>query len=161
MSKRYSLKSSDILLKKRESSYKYKDKARRYSKIYYSFNKEKVDAYHEARLLILSKKINHLLGECKRRANKFNLSFDLDNNFLNDLYAIQKAKCAITNIDFDLLKVPEFRIRPWAPSIDRINSSLGYTKDNVRFVCVVVNLSLNQFGLSIFDKMCKAYCKIS
>lgn len=38
-----------------------------------------------------------------------------------------------------------------------IDSTLGYTKDNVRLVCTIVNMALNEFGDIIFDKMCRAY----
>jgi len=37
-------------------------------------------------------------------------------------------------------------MRPFSASIDRINTNLGYTKDNVRFVCTMVNFALNEFG---------------
>lgn len=40
----------------------------------------------------------------------------------------------------------------------RIDSKGGYTKDNVRLVCIIVNFALSEFGDLSFDKMCKAYC---
>jgi hypothetical protein len=67
-----------------------------------------------------------------------------------------RNKCAITKIKFIFDKGNTSR-RPFSPSIDRINSKLGYTKDNVRLVCVIVNLALNEFGDENFDKMCRAY----
>lgn len=39
------------------------------------------------------------------------------------------------------------------PSIDRIDTTRGYTPDNVRLVCAAVNLALNQFGEGIFFRI--------
>jgi hypothetical protein len=53
------------------------------------------------------------------------------------------------------------KTNPFAPSIDRINPSIGYTKDNIRLVCASVNFALNEFGEDIFRKICKAYLSLS
>ena len=112
------------------------------SKAYYSS-----DGYGIAPLFI----------RCRQRAKTYGILFDLDKDFLLQLYISQRGRCSITDIPFEFPKVEQFGMRPFAPSVDRIDSKLGYTKDNVRFVCAVVNLSLNQFGIDIFDKMCAAY----
>lgn len=98
----------------------------------------------------------YLIRGSKNRAKNYNLAFDLDQKFLKELYHNQDGKCAITNIDFCFEKSKSFR-RPFSPSIDRIDSSLGYSKNNVRLVCTIVNLALNEFGDDAFDKMCKSY----
>lgn len=97
-----------------------------------------------------------LVRSLKQRAKLMSAEFDLDINFIDELYVSQKGRCALTDIEFIFDKRDSSR-RPFAPSIDRINSKLGYTKNNVRLVCVVINLSLNEFGDSVFDKMCRAY----
>ncbi len=38
---------------------------------------------------------------------------------------------------------------PYAPSIDRIDSNKGYTPDNVRVICYILNVGMNQFGLDV------------
>ena len=43
--------------------------------------------------------------------------------------------------------------RPFAPSLDRIDSSGGYTRDNTRLVCQAVNFALNAFGEDIFREV--------
>jgi hypothetical protein len=60
-------------------------------------------------------------------------------------------------LEFDSTKNEKFRARPFAVSVDRVDNNKGYTKNNVRLVCAVVNFSLNEFGEEIFDKMCEAY----
>ncbi len=99
---------------------------------------------------------NSLIRSLKQRAKIMKIEFDLDVNFIDEMYTAQNGKCALTKIDFMFEKQDSSR-RPFAPSIDRIDSKLGYTKDNVRLVCIVVNLSLNEFGDQVFDKMCKSY----
>lgn len=69
---------------------------------------------------------------------------------------VQNKICSQCKIPFEFNKTNFIR-RPFAPSIDRINAKLGYTKDNVRLVCTIVNMVLNEFGDNIFDKMCRAY----
>lgn len=100
--------------------------------------------------------INTLLRLARSRAKYKKLSFDLDKNYLEKMYLSQNKKCALTKINFAFEKV-ETSKRPFAPSVDRIDSKLGYLKGNIRLVCIVVNISLNEFGDTVFDKMCRAY----
>ena len=39
---------------------------------------------------------------------------------------------------------------PYGPSIDRIDSSLGYTKENIRLVCIAMNYAMNEWGFEAF-----------
>jgi hypothetical protein len=107
--------------------------------------------YYDAKNIAAS-----LLRNVKRRAKTAKLECDLNKTFIEDLFQNQNNKCDLTKIDFILDKSDTSR-RPFAPSVDRINSKLGYTKDNVRLVCTVVNFALNEFGDQVFDKMCRAY----
>ena len=93
------------------------------------------------------------------RSKRKKLLYELSLNWLCELYEKQNGKCALTGIDFILERNPEGQrgALPYSPSLDRINASLGYTKDNVRLVCAVVNLALNKFGDQVFDKICRAY----
>jgi hypothetical protein len=45
---------------------------------------------------------------------------------------------------------------PFSPSIDRIDSSMGYVKGNVRLVCLIANLGMSQWGLEPFKILAKA-----
>ena len=99
-----------------------------------------------------------MIRDCRRRAKNKNRDFDLDITFAIELYEAQNKKCAVSGISFDFSDT-NFRQRPFAPSIDRIDCSKGYTKDNIRFVCTIVNMALNQYGENIFAEMCSAYIK--
>lgn len=101
--------------------------------------------------------VNTLFVSAKERARLNNLEFDIDKDFIMLLYENQSKKCSVTGIEFEHQKIENLRRRPFAPSLDRINSDAGYTKDNVRLVCAIVNIALSDFGDLAFDKMCKAY----
>lgn len=100
--------------------------------------------------------LKYLLGYCKGRAKSRSYEFDLDAEFLFELYNQQDGKCAVTGLPF-IFEKSDFEKRPFAPSIDRINCSKGYTKNNVRLVCGAVNIALNEYGDAVFDKICNAY----
>lgn len=87
------------------------------------------------------------LSGCKARAAQKGRGFDLTVEWLCDLARRQDFRCAVTGIALDL-KNPSRRDRrnPFAPSIDRINSKGGYTKDNVRIVALAVNIMLADWG---------------
>jgi hypothetical protein len=56
------------------------------------------------------------------------------------------GRCAVSGIDFDLDAVMSRRRAPFAPSLDRIDSSLGYVPGNIRLVCQIVNFAMNEWG---------------
>lgn len=138
----YSLKKK----KDKENRYKRKDKELKYRQSrYYSSDLKNI--------------ISITYSNVKGRAKQYSLQFDLDKEFLLDLIKVQEQKCALTGLDFkyDPENVEVAHKRPFAPSLDRIDSTKGYTKDNVRFVCIIVNFALSEFGDKAFDKMCRAY----
>lgn len=49
------------------------------------------------------------------------------------------------------------KINPYSPSLDRIDTSRGYTKDNVRLVVYAVNIMLMDWGESIFARVVNGY----
>lgn len=100
--------------------------------------------------------LNYRLQACRRRAKNNALDFDLEIDFLFNLYLTQGGKCALTGLAFEFVFDKNFSKRPFSPSIDRINSKLGYTKDNVRIVCSIVNSALSEYGDHIFDTICLA-----
>lgn len=98
-----------------------------------------------------------LIQAAKQRAQKHNLEYTLDREWILDLYAKQTGKCLLTNIEFSIEKPCETNLNPFSPSLDKINPKLGYTKENTRLVCVGINLALNEFGEDTFKQICEAY----
>ncbi len=99
----------------------------------------------------LSKKLSNIKGRIlaakllnarsKNRRRKKVLDIDINVKFLTDLFDSQKGRCAISQH----LMTLEFK-SPYGVSIDRIDSSRGYTKDNVQLVCQVINFGKNTFS---------------
>jgi len=103
-------------------------------------------------------RLYNLLEAARGRAKNKGLIIDIDLEFLINMYEEQNGKCKLTNIDFTFEKKEKSRhFNPFNPSIDKIDSNKGYTKDNVRLVCTIVNLALNNFGEGDFKIMCEAY----
>ena len=71
-----------------------------------------------------------LLNNCRYRAKKKGLDFDLDLKYLK---SIDKDVCPYLNVPiaFNLPKIRVGQANPNAKSIDRIDSSKGYVKGNV------------------------------
>lgn len=87
------------------------------------------------------------LSEIRYRAYKKNMDFDLDCEFLWRLYEEkQNKKCAITNLSIDL---------NIDASLDRIDSNLGYTKDNVWWVHKDINKMKMDLSLKDFINYCE------
>jgi hypothetical protein len=100
-----------------------------------------------------------LLNSARDRSKKNGWSYDLDFEWLHEKYESQDGRCALTGLQFRLEAASGmgFRYNPLAPSLDRIDTNRGYTRDNVRLVCTAINLALNEFGEEFFAGLCKAY----
>jgi hypothetical protein len=69
---------------------------------------------------------------------------------------IKTGFCELTKLPFDLKPVTKTSQNAYAPSIDRIDSLKGYTKDNIRIVLYSVNAALGQYGTEIMLPILKA-----
>jgi hypothetical protein len=67
--------------------------------------------------------------------------------------------CEVTGILFDLTSQTSDTVHaknPWVPSIDRIDSSKPYTKDNVQLVVYMYNVCKSEFAHKDVVKFCRA-----
>lgn len=90
-----------------------------------------------------------IAAAAKRRSLVFDLSYD-------DLMAIVEragGRCEVTGIPFTL--AGNGRLRPYRPSLDRIDSALGYTVGNCRLVCLAVNVALGQWGDEVLKRIAR------
>lgn len=86
-----------------------------------------------------------------------NLDWDIDLDYIADLYEQQDRKCALTGWE---LGFPETgSIYNSYASLDRINSDFGYLRDNVQIVDKRVNMMKQQYSQEEFIMICKAVSK--
>jgi hypothetical protein len=83
-----------------------------------------------------------LLRGAKQRAKDARVPFDLTEEFILDLMEKQRMNCAVTGIRMQARASGE----PFAWSIDRKHGPTGYVKGNVRLVCRITNMAMNQWG---------------
>jgi hypothetical protein len=75
---------------------------------------------------------------------------------------ILEGHCEATGISFDLTSVTRITNHaknPWVPSIDRIDSSKPYLKDNVQIVVFMYNVCKSEFTHEDVVKFCKSVYK--
>lgn len=89
------------------------------------------------------------------RHKKRDLEFDLSVEDLQDIDKKQNGKCALSGITL------EFRnqygpSQPYQASVDRIDHNKGYTKDNVRLICIMANYCRNGYTDKDVIEFCRA-----
>lgn len=101
--------------------------------------------------------LGSLLNGCKTRVrktkNRRNLQFDIDLEFLIDLYNKQSGLCALTNLQMSTI-VGKGK-HSTNISIDRIDSNKGYTKDNIQLVCAYVNIMKSDKSIEELKYFCQ------
>lgn len=84
--------------------------------------------------------ISHKFKSAKKHARKDGLEFNITNEFVQELLIRQDYKCAA--MGKALVHIMD---TPGSMSIDRIDSSIGYTADNIQLVSHFYNLGKNRF----------------
>jgi hypothetical protein len=139
---------------------KNKEKVHAQQKEYYENNKDAVLNYQKGYYYSNVGKINSIFNTANRRAKKKNIPFDLTKEWIIFKLEEQNYCCALTHIQL-VVEQTENYLNPYMPSLDRIDSTKGYTKDNVRIVCAAINLALNEYGEEVFGQICKAYLALA
>lgn len=90
----------------------------------------------------------YLASRARNRSQKNDREDRITVQFVKDMYLEQYGKCAVSGIDFRLteLRPGDARSRAFAPSLDRIDNTLGYVDGNVRLVCRIANFAMNIWG---------------
>lgn len=113
---------------------------------------------------------SQFLSDIKSNAKQRSLEFNLTMEELWELYQKQNGKCALSGIELILLPVfysasirANARIsttrREITASVDRIDSNIGYTIDNVQFVHKAINIMKGSLSDSDFINISKAIAK--
>lgn len=101
----------------------------------------------------------HMLNAAIARAKKDEVPVTITYEWV--LERLSKLECEITGIPFDLKAGRGNDVRnPYAPSIDRIVPSLGYTQENCRLTIWMYNMSKCTWGDSDVLRMAEALCRM-
>lgn len=100
------------------------------------------------------KKIYEMYAGAKSRSKRDNRDFDITLGFLEELWDQTNGHCYLSGRKFVWGPGPD-RISKDAPTIDRIDSSKGYTKGNIRLITYQLNIAINKYGLDSFMELAK------
>lgn len=90
----------------------------------------------------LEKRGQCLIANCRTRARKRGIKYDLDGEVAEIQRRIDVGRCEITGVPFDLSPGKKWN----SPSIDRIDPIMGYVPGNVRVVCQAMNVAMGDWG---------------
>lgn len=124
------------------------DELRREQDDYKEYNHKRNKAY----IATPKGRAHYLIIAAKKRAIEKNLPFNLTVEYVQVVIFI--GICQRTGIKFDLETKGRAIRNAYAPSIDRIDSSKGYTIDNTQIVCDMYNHGKGQHSDEEFIKFC-------
>lgn len=101
--------------------------------------------------------ITKMYCAARGRSVKKGVEFKLTREELTALFDRAQGACELTGLPFTFTKDDINTKRPFAPSIDRINTHGIYEFKNCRIVCLAVNIGVNEWGLAVFEKVAKAF----
>lgn len=120
---------------------------------FYCSSKCLSQADYKKNMLNYKWRLTKLLAMAKNRAKEKQVPFNLDAEFLINLWEETNGTCPISGRSFDLNQDASYTVNMNAPSIDRIVPSLGYVKGNVRIVIYMVNVAMSEYGSEHFMKL--------
>lgn len=90
----------------------------------------------------------------KNNAKRRGIEYDLDDNYLWDLFLSQNRKCKLSGLDIKFGRNCEKMERKITASLDRIDSSKPYIKGNVQWVHKHINAMKLNHTEEYFIKLC-------
>ncbi len=101
--------------------------------------------------------LHKMYKKAQQRDKEKNRDFDLTWVELKQIAINSKGCCAVTGIRFSSDNPSNSRVAPFKPSLDRIDSSKGYSRENCRLICAAANLALMDFGEEVFGMIAIGY----
>lgn len=89
----------------------------------------------------------------RKNAVKRRISFSLQRTEFEQIVRRSNRCCEVTGIPFCLDSSGSTRRRPFAPSLDRIDSRQPYVFANCRLVCIATNMALGEWGIEVAAKI--------
>lgn len=97
-----------------------------------------------------------ILNSKNRGRNKTrNIPFDLTIEYVWNLFLKQNKLCAITQLPIRFPSNSKKSCKDGNASLDRIDSSKGYTEDNIQWVHKDINMMKQSFSQAYFIELCK------
>lgn len=84
-------------------------------------------------------RLRRLVSSSKLRAKSRELFHELTPEWAIEQWEIQDGRCAQTKVPFELETKGRGHRHAFSPSIDRKDSTVGYTEDNSQLVCFIYN----------------------
>jgi hypothetical protein len=126
-----------------------------YQRQWYIDNKDKVKIHQQRHRDSIpydpSRFTKNLIKQSKGGAKKRGIPYCLTYNQVYNKLVESNGKCALSGKDLTTV----FN-SPMIASIDRIDSSKGYTKNNIQIVGAVVNKAKNTMSVAEFVDMCRS-----
>lgn len=80
------------------------------------------------------------ISNAKKRAKKRGVSFEIDRNYLIELYESQSGNCYYSGLPLHIIKDGSAKVHDeYKMTLDCIDPKLGYIKGNVVWCCYCVN----------------------
>jgi hypothetical protein len=90
-----------------------------------------------------------LLKRARDSARVREIEFALTLEHVKHLVAMCNRRCSVSGLELDAIADGRYALNPWAPSLDRVDSTRGYVDGNCRIVCLAVNMALNEWGVDV------------
>ena len=97
----------------------------------------------------MTKREKNLLKCLRVRSKSHGWDYDLDVAWLRK--KLSSKTCEVTGLNLKRNYLGVGVVGPFHPSIDRIDSSKGYTKGNCQVVCHIYNVAKSEFEKEILD----------
>lgn len=117
-----------------------------------SINRKRIEQYRKDVKPFIGKRLTQI----RSRANEQNLPFDLDSDYLYDLWIKSDGKCYYTGFDisFDKIRTDKKTSHDYQPSLDKKDPTLGYVKGNVIWCANIINTMKNKSTFNEFISIC-------
>lgn len=126
------------------------DEIREYNRKSYEKNKERIQSRRKELVNSnITSRLKKILQNSKNRADKKGWVFDLTLEDLETQYRVQDGLCAYSGVPLEVSHGDNM------VSIDRIDSSKGYTYDNIQFSTYQINLMKRDVPHETFINLCK------
>ena len=106
----------------------------------------------------LSEMTSKMLSILKTRSKTRGLDFNIDMEYLNNLYYKQNMKCKLSNIIININPINN-DLKSITASLDRIDNSKGYIKGNVQWLHKRINIMKGNLNELDFIEICNLIAK--